>query len=50
MKKIPLYGFIFAILGMSILSGCSGDFARRADGTCVFVCGGGDTGANAVGG
>lgn len=39
MKKISFYSCILVVLGASILSGCSGDFARRADGTCVFLCG-----------
>lgn len=29
---------LFVLLSASFISGCSGDFARRADGTCVFVC------------
>lgn len=38
MKKISLYGCILALLAVSVFSGCSGDFARRADGTCVLLC------------
>ena len=42
MKKISLLGCVFIVLGASLVSGCSGDFARRADGTCVFLCGTGE--------
>ena len=51
MKKISLYSCILVILGMSILSGCSDEFARRADGTCVLLCGnGGAAGTGTAGG
>ncbi|MEC8010354.1 MAG: hypothetical protein VX185_06225 [Pseudomonadota bacterium] len=40
MKRKTLYGFILLVASMSVLSGCSGELARRADGTCVLMCGG----------
>lgn len=50
MKKISLFALI-ALIGLSsLISGCGGEFARRADGTCVFLCGGGGTGGGTGGG
>jgi len=44
MKKTTAFGVILVLMSATILSGCGGDFARRADGTCVFVCNGGGAG------
>lgn len=41
MKRKSLLGCILIVLTLSTLTACSGDLARRADGTCVFVCNGG---------
>ena len=46
LKKITIVLTTLLIIGSSFLAGCSGELARRADGTCVFFCSG-DTGTGA---
>ena len=42
MRRFTVFSLVLATIGLTFLSGCGGEFARRSDGTCVLACGGGN--------